>query len=120
MMIQLQPLILSVLFTYVPIAIAIGGIAVSIRAFCKKKNSGFLLVALVFTKPILDHVFWWMKVRNFVQVQIDANTWTAPRRDVDMLEPVFFAILLLAVYLICRKYPAVEGNPLTSQSMRRP
>jgi len=116
MMIPLQRLILSVLFNYVPIAIAIGGIAVSICAFCKKKNLGFLVVALVFTKPILNHVFGWMKERNFVQVQIDANTWTAPVRYVDVLELVFFAILFLAVYLICRKYPAVEGNPLQEAS----
>lgn len=116
MMIQWQQLILSILFTYLPVAIAIGGIAVSIRAFCKKNNSGFLVVALVFTKPILNHVFWWMKEQNFVQVQIDANTWTAPVRHVDGLEPVFFALLLLAVYLICRKYPAVERSPLQEDS----
>ena len=113
---QLQRLLSNIVFTYVPIAIAIVGIVVSIYAFSKKTNSGFLVMALVFTKPILNHVFWWMKERQFVQVQIDANTWTAPVRDVDGLEPVFFAILLLAVSLIHRKYPEIKGNRLQEDS----
>ena len=113
---ELQRLSLNILFDYLPMAIAIGGIAISIRAFYKRKNPGFLVAALVFTKPILNHVGWWMKRRNFVQVQIDANTWTAPVRHVDGLEPVFFAILLLAVCLIYRKYPAVKGNQLQRDS----
>ena len=115
-MLQLQRLVLTVLFTYLPIAIAIGGIVVSIRVFCNRKNSGFLVMALVFTKPILNHVFWWMRQRNFVQVQIDANTWTAAVRHVDGLEPVFFAMLLLAVLVISRKYPAVTGGLLQEDS----
>ncbi len=111
-MFQLQQLVLSSLLTYVPLAIAVVGIVVSIRAFAKteKNNSGFLVVALVFTKPILSHLFWWMKTRQFVPVQIDADTWTAPGRYVDLLEPVFFAILLLAVWLIYRKYPTAPGG----------
>ena len=109
-MFQLQQLVLGSLLTYVPIAIAVVGIVVSIRAFAKKNNSGFLVVALVFTKPILNHLFWWMKTRQFVPVQIDADTWTAPGRYVDLLEPVFFAILLLAVWLIYRKYPTAPGG----------
>jgi hypothetical protein len=108
--VRLQQLALTLVFDYVPIGIAIGGIVLSIRAFFKKNNPGFLVVALVFTKPILNHVFWWMNERKFVDVQLDANTWTAPVRHVDGLEPVFFAMLLFAVWLIRRKYPAARGG----------
>jgi predicted PurR-regulated permease PerM len=56
--VRLQQLVVTLVFDYVPIGIAIGGIVLSIRAFFKKNNPGFLVVALVFTKPILNHVFW--------------------------------------------------------------
>ena len=102
---QLQSLVLMILFTYVPIVIAIGGVLVSIRAFLKRRNSGFLVIALVFVKPILEQLIWWIRVRNFVPVQVDADTWTAPVRHVDVWEPVFLAVLLLGVSLLYRRYP---------------
>lgn len=101
---QLQEIALRILFDYLPIAIATAGVVISIRAFCEKKNSGFLVLTFVFIKPILDHVGWWLSKRSFVPTQIDANTWTAPVRHVDALEPVFLAMLAFAVWLIYRKY----------------
>jgi hypothetical protein len=107
---QLQEIALRILFDYLPIAIATAGVVISIRAFSEKKNSGFLVLTFVLIKPILDHVGWWLSKRSFVPTQIDANTWTAPVRHVDVLEPLFLAMLAFAVWLIYRKYStAITG-----------
>ena len=89
-------------FDWLPLIACLFGVFLAIRGFARRKNLGFLLLALLFVPPAYTIVAWWVYAQHFVQVQVGPNTWTAPVRQVDILSPLLTVALLAATWLLAR------------------
>ena len=99
-----------IFFGYLSPLFGIVGVLTTIVAYVKWRRLVFLPLAVVFCVPVVGKVAAWIYVDNFVPVQIDVNTWTAPIVYVNMTDPLLYGLLLVAVLLLIRDSARFQGS----------
>lgn len=89
-----------------PAVIGLVGLFVSIVGFAKRKQTGFLLLAVVFTRPIWEVIGWWIYRARFVP----AYEGEAIIRHVNLIDIPFYLVLLSAtlLFVFCQKVKATS------------
>ncbi len=89
-----------------PAVIGLVGVFVSVVGFAKRRQTSFLLLAVVFAKPIWEVMGWWIYRARFVP----AHEGEAIIRHVDLIDAPFYLVLLGAELLLvfCQREKATS------------
>lgn len=102
-------------YRILPVVVGVLGIVLTVYGFARRRNYGFLLLALLFVHPIMSEILWRIYVHNFVPTETATGVWTAAVRNVDILAFPSILILFVAAWLFLRPTPsATATGPRTS------
>jgi hypothetical protein len=90
------------LLFYAPLMLGVIGIVASIRASIKTRSVGYLPAGAAFCIPVVITVAQWVRVKQFVSVEIEPDVWTTSVVRTSLPELAILALLLISVLLLSR------------------
>ncbi len=94
-----------ILAVYLPLALGIVGVALSVAAYLRTRSAGFVPAALAFCIPTAIALRQWAHVHQFTQVEIEPGVWSSPVLRASVPDLVIYTLVLVSVVLLSRKNP---------------